>query len=29
MKRLVEGGNINVVGAYYDLETGVVTFLPD
>jgi carbonic anhydrase len=29
MKHLVEKGDVKVVGAYYDLDTGVVTFLPD
>ena len=29
LKRMVEKGEVKVVGAYYDLDTGVVTFLPD
>ena len=29
LKPLVDKGEVKVVGAYYDLDTGVVTFLPD
>jgi carbonic anhydrase len=29
LRHMVESGDIKVVGAYYDLDTGVVTFLPD
>jgi len=29
LKHLVEKGELNVVGAYYDLDTGAVTFLPE
>jgi len=29
VRKAAESGDIKVVGAYYDLDTGVVTFLPD
>jgi carbonic anhydrase len=29
LRHMAEGGEIKVVGAYYDLDTGLVTFLPD
>jgi carbonic anhydrase len=29
LQHMVEKGEVAVVGAYYDLDTGVVTFLPD
>lgn len=29
LKKMVEGGQLKVVGAYYDLDTGVVTFMPE
>jgi len=29
LKHLVEKGDVRVVGAHYDLDTGAVTFLPD
>jgi carbonic anhydrase len=29
LEQMVEKGEVAVVGAYYDLDTGVVTFLPD
>ncbi len=29
LRRMAESGEIKIVGAYYDLDTGEVTFLPD